>query len=104
MQILSAFRESSNYILLYVKIIANAKENKILGEIINNNQTYLKISIKALKINNQANIMLIKYLSNLLVMPQRDINVKVGKTYSYKILELHNKSLNKIQEALYNVN
>ncbi len=99
MQILSAFKESSSCILLYVKIASNNKENKILGEVIKNNQQYIKIAIKALKINNQANDMLIQYLSDILNTLQKNIHIKIGKTSSYKILEIYNINLQKIQKV-----
>lgn len=74
-------------ITLQVKIIPNARQDKICGYI---DKDILKIKIKAKPIDGKANAYLIKYLSKELDIPRSNITIIKGKTSRNKVLEVSN--------------
>jgi uncharacterized protein len=75
-------------ILLFVKLMPYASTNEILG--IQKNIFYeeLKIKIKSLPINGQANKELISFLVNELQIKKSEIKILKGLTSSHKTLSL----------------
>lgn len=88
------FKESSEGIYLFVKIIPNASKNVIVG--MENDR--LKIRLVAVPEKGLANDELIKFLSSLLEIPKRQIWITTGKTSRLKTLLIQGISLEKIQK------
>lgn len=100
MQVLSAFKVGLSHTLIYIKVSAPAKENKLVGAIVRDNQNYIKINLKANKIKNQANLVLINFLSNLLGVNQNQVKIKSGLTTSLKIIEIQGVTLECLHKEL----
>ena len=90
-------RLSPMTIKLLVKIIPNARQDKICGYI---DKDILKIKIRAKPVGGKANIYLIKYLSKELDIPRRNIVIIKGKTSRKKVLEISNIGEKELIEKL----
>ena len=84
-------------IKIKVKIIPNARQDKICGYLEND---ILKIKIKAKPIDGKANSYLIKYLSKELNIPQSYFAIIKGKTSRIKVLEVSNVGKKEFLEKL----
>jgi len=84
-------------IKIKVKIIPNARQDKICGYLEND---ILKIKIKAKPIDGKANSYLIKYLSKELDIPQSYFAIIKGKTSRIKVLEVSNVGKKEFLEKL----
>ena len=84
-------------IKIKVKIIPNARQDKICGYLEND---ILKIKIKAKPIDGKANSYLIKYLSKELDIPQSYFAIIKGKTSRIKVLEVSNVGKKEFIEKL----
>ena len=73
--------------ILLVKIIPKSKKNEMIGW----QDDFLKIRIQAPAEKNKANEELIRFLSKILKIPQKDISIKKGKTTSKKLLYIKTK-------------
>jgi uncharacterized protein len=73
---------------LFLKVRAGAKKNSIDGLIEIDNKEYLKISVKAQPTEGRANRMIIDFLAKELNLTRANLEIKVGKTSSYKIVEI----------------
>jgi len=71
---------------LWLKVRAGAKNNSIDGLIEIDNRQYLKLSVKAQAIDGKANKMIIEFLADEFGVSKSDLEIKVGKTSSYKLL------------------
>lgn len=69
---------------LKVFIQPNAKNNQIIGY----HGDAIKIKIKAPPIDNEANETLVKFLSELLNIPQKNISLLRGQTGKNKLIEI----------------
>lgn len=74
-------------IKIKVKIIPNARQDKICGYI---GEDILKIKIKAKPIDGKANLYLLNYLSKELDIPKRNFSIIKGKISRIKMLEVSN--------------
>ena len=74
-------------IQIKVKIITNARQDKICGFF---GKDILKIKIRAKPIGGKANSYLLKYLSKELDIPQKNFAIIKGNTSHIKILEVSN--------------
>ena len=90
------FQEISNSIFFYVKIIAKASKNKIIGW----EEEKLKIKIKALAEKNKANQELISFLAQVFDAPKSTIKIVKGKTAKIKRIEVKGFSLKQANIAL----
>lgn len=70
---------------LKVLIQPNSKKNEIIGF----HGDSLKIRIKAPPVDGEANTTLIKYLSSILNIPQKNIAVLHGHTGKNKLIEIN---------------
>ena len=70
---------------LKIKIISNAKENKVVGEMADG---VLKIKINAPAVDNKANEALIKFLSKEFGRSKTKIKIVSGLTSRNKIIEV----------------
>ncbi len=95
-----AFKKNNNNILIYIKVSGNTKENKIVGYIVKEEKTYIKVNIKAQKIKNQANLELIAFLAQILNIKQNQITIKNGLTNSFKTIEIKDFSIDKLPKEL----
>ena len=84
-------------IKLLVKVIPNARQDKICGYV---DKDILKIRIRAKPVDGKANAYLIKYLSKELDIPRRNIAIIKGKTSRVKVLEITNIEENDLIEKL----
>jgi len=84
-------------IKLLVKVIPNARQDKICGYV---DKDILKIRIRAKPVDGKANAYLIKYLSKELDIPRRNIAIIKGKTSRVKVLEITNIGENDLIEKL----
>lgn len=100
MLIALAFKTNNNSILLYIKVSSNTKENKVVGSILKEDKTYIKVNIKALKIKNQANLELIAFLAQILKIKQNQITIKNGLTNSFKTIEIKDLDVNELPKEL----
>jgi uncharacterized protein (TIGR00251 family) len=73
---------------LLLKVRAGAKNNSIDGLIEIDNKEYLKISVKAQPKDGKANKMIIEFLAKELNLAKASLEIKVGKTSSYKIVKI----------------
>lgn len=71
---------------LLLKVRAGAKKNSIDGLMEIDNKQYLKLSVKAQAIDGKANKMIIEFLAKELGIAKSDLEIKVGKMSSYKLL------------------
>ncbi len=72
-----------------LKVKAGAKNNQIYGWIDSGSDSYsLKISIKAVAEDGKANIAIIKFLSYVWRIPQRNIEIISGHTNSSKKIKI----------------
>lgn len=83
--------------LLTIKIFPNARKTQILGY----QNGILRLSIKEPAENQKANQALIRFLSELLHLPQNQISILSGKTSRHKVLKL-SLSFEVIQEKISN--
>lgn len=72
---------------LLLKVRASAKQNSIDGLIVIEQKEYVKISIKAEPSGGKANKMVIEFISRELGVAKSTIELKSGKTSSYKVLK-----------------
>lgn len=100
MLIALAFKTNNDSILLYIKVSSNTKENKVVGSILKEDKTYIKVNIKALKIKNQANLELIAFLAQILKIKQNQITIKNGLTNSFKTIEITDLDVNELPKEL----
>lgn len=87
------FTKNKEYLSIYVKVSPNARKTEILGFVPLGSQIFggtgfLKVSVAARPQNNQANIALIKFLSELASISKSSITLKKGSTNSKKHLLL----------------
>lgn len=73
---------------LLLKIRAGAKRNSIDGVITIDQKEYLKLSIAAEPTDGKANKEIINFLSEQLGLPKSVIQIKAGKTSTYKLLQI----------------
>lgn len=71
---------------LLLKVRAGARQNSIDGLITIDQKEYVKLSIKAQPTDGKANKMIIDFLSRELSLPRSAIEIKTGKSSSYKVL------------------
>lgn len=78
-----------NKYLLYVRLIPNAKQNKI-GDIFydEHKQAYLRVYTTSIPEDNKANISLIKIISKFLTIPKSNILLIKGHKNRQKVLEM----------------
>lgn len=72
------------YSLLTVKIFPKARATRFLGF----QEEILRISIKEPPEDQKANKALIRFLSEILEIPQNEITILSGKTYKQKVLKI----------------
>lgn len=84
------YNERKNQILLGIKVKANAKKNSIGKFIEVNRKSYLKINISETPQQGEANIAIIKFLSDEWKVPKDNISILIGFTSSFKILAISN--------------
>lgn len=73
---------------IYLKVKANAKRNSIDGCIEINNQTYLKLSIKAIPESGKANKMIIQFLAKEWDILKDDLEITSGMSSKFKVLRI----------------
>lgn len=73
---------------LLLKVRAGAKKNSIDCVITIDQKEYLKISIAAEPTGGKANKAIIQFLSEKLELPKSALQIKPGKTSSYKLLKI----------------
>jgi uncharacterized protein (TIGR00251 family) len=74
---------------LLLKVRAGAKKNSIDGLMEIDNKQYLKLSVKAQATDGKANKMIVEFLAKELGVAKSDLEIKVGKTSSYKLLVIN---------------
>jgi uncharacterized protein (TIGR00251 family) len=83
-----------NYIVFYIKVSTGSKENKILNIINHDNKKILKISIKERPIEGIANQAIIRFLSDILEIPQSYFRIDSGTKSKIKRINIINEDLN----------
>lgn len=79
-----ALKESSPMKYLKIKVIPKSPKN----EIIENDESFMKIRIKAAPEKGRANAELIKFLSKELKIPKENIVIISGKTERTKLIRI----------------
>jgi len=74
---------------LLLKVKAGAKNNSIDGLMEIDNKQYLKLSVKAQATDGKANKMIVEFLAKELGVAKSDLEIKLGKTSSYKLLVIN---------------
>lgn len=78
------FQESSQGIVLHIKVIPNASNSQIVG--IENDR--LKIKVASPPEKNKANLKLIRYLSEILGIPKSNFSILRGETSPLKSVSI----------------
>lgn len=74
--------------LLFIKITPNAKNNSCEGAFELNQQSYLKLKIAAPATDQQANLALLNFLSQLLHVRPEQLKIVHGLRSKFKIIQL----------------
>ena len=77
--------EQQNFVIIDVKIQANAGANEISGRMADG---VIKIKIKAPAVDNKANKQLVHFLSEKTGVPKNDIIIIAGLTSSWKKIKI----------------
>ena len=67
-----------------------AKPNSKTNEVVEINEDYVKIALKARPIEGEANASLISFLSDVLSVEEEDIEIKRGETSKCKTVSITN--------------
>lgn len=81
---MSWYRSESDKVILRLYVQPGAKQNEIVGLI----GDELKLKLAAPPIDGRANVVLIKYLSQLFRVPKSKITLKSGEKSRHKIVEI----------------
>jgi uncharacterized protein (TIGR00251 family) len=85
---------------LFIRLTPRSSKDK-MGEIImDREQSYIKIYVRALPEDNKANQALISFLSKTLKVPKSNIDIITGHTSRFKVLEIQGEIKNNL--ALFN--
>lgn len=84
---------ASETVLLKVKVIANASKNEITGW----QGEYLKIKLMAQREKGKANLALIEFLSQKLLLPKSAFSIVKGTAASFKTIAIENS----LKEAVF---
>ncbi|MDR2008748.1 MAG: DUF167 domain-containing protein [Alphaproteobacteria bacterium] len=98
---MKVLKQDGGDVLLFVKIVANSQENKIVEILEYNNKFYLKIKIAAMAVENKANKEIIAFLSKFLNLSKPALSIESGEVSSLKTIRLQNTTLENIQEKLH---
>ncbi|WP_022856107.1 MULTISPECIES: DUF167 domain-containing protein [Thermodesulfobacterium] len=82
--------------VLEIKVHPEKKKDRILGHKLPN---FLEVELKAKPQNNQANEALIRFLSTVFNIPEKQIKILKGKTQPKKLINL--EGLDPIQFEVY---
>ncbi len=89
--------KNSQQILLPVKVITKAKNNKIIGW----QGEFLKIQINTSPVKGKANDQLINLLADYLDLPKKQITIVRGNTTKTKYIDLPKDSLVRLQKTIF---
>ncbi|OKY77599.1 MAG: Protein YggU, DUF167 family [Candidatus Methanohalarchaeum thermophilum] len=99
-----AINSKGNLTIIDIKVNPGTQENKIKEY--NKWREQIKINIKEQATKNKANRELKEYLSDILSIPSKSINIKKGKTSPQKVVEVsgltEDKVLKKLKKAKQN--
>lgn len=87
------YQITHDVITLRLYVQPGSKKNEIIGLF----ECALKIKLATQPIEGQANLALIKYLSELLKVPKSKIIFKKGEKSRHKIVDIHSNDINLIK-------
>ncbi|MFZ4077676.1 MAG: DUF167 domain-containing protein [Legionellaceae bacterium] len=79
------YHQSQDMITLRLYVQPGSKKNEVIGLI----EDEIKIKLATSPIEGQANLALIKYLSQLCKVSQSKITLKKGQKSRHKVIEIH---------------
>lgn len=86
------YHQAQDLITLRLYVQPGAKKNEVIGLV----EDEIKIKLATSAIEGQANLALIKYLSQLCKIPQSKITLKKGQKSRHKVIEIHSSELHLI--------
>ena len=89
----TCYQINNNVITLKLYVQPGSKKNEVIGLF----EGALKIKLATQPIEGQANIALIKYLSQLLKVPKSKIILKKGEKSRHKIVDIQSNDINLIR-------
>ena len=95
----SLIKTSKGY-KLFVRLTPKSSQDKVGDIIMDGEQNYIKIYVRALPEDNKANQALINLLSKTLKVPKSHIDIITGHTSRLKVLEIQGEIKNNL--ALFN--
>lgn len=87
------YQITHDVITLKLYVQPGSKKNEVIGLF----EGSLKIKLATQPIEGQANVALIKYLSQLLKIPKSKIILKKGEKSRHKIVDVHSNDINLIR-------
>lgn len=81
---------NNNSLRINIKVKPRAKTTNIIGTMQIDGTCYLKIGVKEAAESGKANDAIIKFLSQKLRVPQKNIAIIVGHTNPHKLIEISN--------------
>ena len=87
-------------IALAIRVVPRARKNEIAGLMTDGT---LKIRLKAPPVEGKANQALIRYLSKILKVPQKNIEIVAGETRRNKIVTILDLDQHTVQERIQQV-